>query len=151
MLRHWKTKLISNLHQSISLRLKCLPASTTWIPFSHNPCLRHVLVIIKHNNGFYKSAFASLVTWIIQPKREKKSEEGRGGLLQSGRPYTWDGRRWGILSELFIWFYSSFYICHIVFSPFSTPHPHTHTHTHTETLQTVTFISSSVNYGCTSC
>lgn len=58
-----------------------------------NPCFHHVLVIIKHNNGFYKSQFASLVMWIIQPERGSEEEGGRAALRQSGGPYTWDGRR----------------------------------------------------------
>ena len=117
-------------------------------PSTHNPCFRHVLVIIKHNNGFYKSPFASLVTWIIQLKRERTG--GRGARLQqSGGPCTWDGRRqmrhfvWIIYLILFnflqlphcFFFPLLFFPTHpfllLCFSPQPPSHTHSHTHTHT--------------------
>lgn len=139
----WNTEFISNIHQSIWLSLKGLPASPSITPpATHDPCFRHVLVIIKHNNGFYKSPFASLVMWIIQPKREREGEECCSS--QVGLAPEMAGDRWGILSELFILFSSTFYNCHIVFFftllfpptpsasvfPLLTPN-HTHTYTHT--------------------
>lgn len=129
------------------------PFGSVW-----NPCFRHVLVIIKHNNGFYQSQFASLVQWIIQPERKSDDERGSGAALESGGPYTWDGRR---QMRHFVWIIylillNFLQLPHcppppLFFPPTPSAAPINHHNTSTHTLQTVTFISSGVNYGCTSC
>lgn len=140
------------------------PAATNTPPIltpTHVPRFRHLLVIIKHNNGFYKSHFASLVVWIIQPQSGREGRWDRAAALVRWASHL----RWQATDEAFCLNYlfdfaQLFHNCHIVFfyplcfnppSSFtpvfpSTPIAHTRAHT-----QTVRFISSGVNYGCTSC
>jgi len=133
----------SSVHLAPPERPACLNEHN---PSPQPPCFRHVLVIIKHNNGFYKSLLASLVTWIIQPKRERWGREREHHSSQVGpRTWRWQTTDEAFWSQLFIWFsatFSFFYNCHsvffflhtplplLLFPPFTLPPPHTHTHTH---------------------
>lgn len=165
----WNTKLIPNIHQSIWLRLKglpaCLPPRThPHPPHTHlqPPCFRHVLVIIKHNNGFYKSPSASLLLWIIQPKSERwrrGREEERRSIQVGPRTWRWQATDEAFGSELLMLFPSTFFFFFLhlphCFCFFFTHHfrfpPDHGPHTHTWSRIPARYISSAVNYGCTSC
>ena len=75
-------------------------------PFGSGLCFLHVLVIVKHNNGFYKLQFTSLVIWIIQ--REWQREGESAAQLRWVLHLRWQATEDGILSKLFIWFPSTF-------------------------------------------
>lgn len=113
-------------------------------------CLLHVLVIVKHNNGFYKSQFTSLVMWIIQPEWQREGESAAP--LRWVLYLRWQATEDGILSELFIWFPSTFSQAFLYSPSFSTSITYSWSaHTHTHTMQTVTFIPSGINYDSSSC
>lgn len=93
-------------------------------------CFLHVLVIVKHNNGFYKSQFTSLVMWIIQPEWQREGESAAP--LRWVLHLRWEVTEDGILSELFICFPSTFSHPYLYsFSLSTVPPSHTGAHTHT--------------------
>lgn len=57
-------------------------------------CFLHVLVIVKHNNGFYKSQFTSLVMWIIQPEWQREGERECCSTQVGPTPEMAGDRRW---------------------------------------------------------
>lgn len=92
-------------------------------------CFLHVLVIVKHNNGFYKSQFTSLVMWIIQPEWQREGESAAP--LRWVLHLRWEATEDGILSELFICFPSTFSHPFLYSPSLSTvPPSHTGVHTH---------------------